>query len=89
MSKHAQNLQAMLVVLPRDICHVHRDIIHEAAVELKTLAADAARYQWLRSQDINSIDKGGIFAGQTPQNLVLNGEDLDRAIDLARGASPI
>jgi hypothetical protein len=88
MSKHAQNLQAMLVLLPKDICHVHRDIIHEAAVELKTLAADAARYQWLRSRDLDSIHKGGIFAGQTPQNLVLNGEDMDRAIDLARGAIP-
>jgi hypothetical protein len=83
MSKHAKNLQAMLVVLPKDICHVHRDVIHDAAVELKTLAADAARYQWMRSRDLNAIDKGGIFAGQMPQNLVINGEDLDREIDAA------
>lgn len=88
MSKHAKNLHTMLVVLPKDICHVHRDVIHDAAVELKTLAADAARYQWLRSRDLDAIDKGGIFVGQTPQNFVLNGEDLDRAIDLARGAIP-
>jgi hypothetical protein len=44
---------------------------------------DAERYRWLRRRDLDAIDAGGVFAGQTPQNLVLNGEDLDRAVDAA------
>lgn len=42
---------------------------------------DAARYRWLRSRDIDAIHKGGIFAGKTPDNVVLSGIDLDTAID--------
>ncbi|MEB0106620.1 hypothetical protein [Pseudomonas sp. MH9.3] len=51
------------------------------------LARDAARYRWLRERDLNSICAGGVFVGRTPQNIVLNGEDLDQAIDakLAEG----
>lgn len=51
------------------------------------LARDAARYRWLRERDLNSISAGGVFVGRTPQNVVLNGEDLDQAIDakLAEG----
>lgn len=51
------------------------------------LARDAARYRWLRERDLNSISAGGMFVGRTPQNIVLNGEDLDQAIDakLAEG----
>ena len=44
-------------------------------------ARDAARYRWLRSRDLNTIVEGGVFAGLTPENVVLNGEDLDRAVD--------
>ncbi|WP_201274069.1 hypothetical protein [Microvirga brassicacearum] len=44
---------------------------------------DAARYRFLRSRDLDTIDKGGVFAGRTPENTVLNGEDLDRAVDAA------
>ncbi|GAA4218713.1 hypothetical protein GGQ68_002532 [Sagittula marina] len=42
---------------------------------------DAARYRWLKSRDLETIHKGGVFAGLTPENVVLNGEDLDRHID--------
>lgn len=42
---------------------------------------DAERYRWLRSRDVNSISKGGVFAGITPQNLVINEETLDEAVD--------
>lgn len=42
---------------------------------------DALRYQWLRKKDLGTISEGGVFAGITPENLVLNEEDLDSAID--------
>jgi|GEM_PF-3751352 len=48
-------------------------------------AKDAARYRWLRSRDVDAIGQGGVFAGLTPDNLVLSGVDLDRAVDEARG----
>ena len=43
---------------------------------------DAVRYRKLRAVDINTIHKGGVFAGLTPDNVVINGEDLDIAVDL-------
>lgn len=49
-------------------------------------AIDANRYQYLRSRDLSTIDQGGIFAGMTPSNVVLNGADLDEAIDQAMGS---
>ncbi len=45
------------------------------------LALDANRYRWLRARDLDTIKAGGVFAGLTPENLVLNGEDLDIVID--------
>lgn len=51
--------------------------------ENKRLAVFENRYQFLRNADIDAIYKGGIFAGQTPENLVINGQDLDDAIDKA------
>ncbi|WP_170842219.1 hypothetical protein [Pacificibacter marinus] len=39
------------------------------------------RYRHLRHKDVDTVYSGGIFAGQTPQNYVLNKEDLDQAID--------
>mgnify|MGYP000173545714 CR=1 FL=1 len=45
---------------------------------------DAARYRFLRERDLDTIKGGGVFAGMTPDNVVLNGEDLDAAIDAAR-----
>ena len=47
------------------------------------LRKDAERYQWLRSRDLETISHGGVFAGITPQNMVLNEETLDEAIDAA------
>lgn len=51
-----------------------------------TDARDAARYRWLRSRDLDAISQGGVFAGMTPENVILNGEDLDEAIDAAIAA---
>ena len=60
---------------------------HKALEKVLSEKRDAERYRWLRERDLDTIDAGGVFAGQTPQNLVLNGEDLDRAIDAAMGAA--
>lgn len=50
------------------------------------LEKDAARYRWLRERDLETVHKGGVFAGMTPENYVLNGADLDAAIDAALAA---
>lgn len=41
----------------------------------------SARYKYLRERDLDTIQKGGIFAGSTPDNQLLSGVDLDKAID--------
>lgn len=46
---------------------------------------DAQRYRYLRSRDLDTIEKGGVFAGLTPKNVVLAGLDLDAAVDAAMG----
>jgi len=50
------------------------------------LRAKAERYDYLRDRDLGAIQAGGVFAGKTPDNVVLNGGDLDAAIDAARAA---
>lgn len=37
MNKHAQSLQTMLALLPPEVCHVYRDTIHDAVIELDRL----------------------------------------------------
>ncbi|MCL4069017.1 hypothetical protein M3484_20885 [Pseudomonas sp. GX19020] len=56
----------------------------KAGVDLESLSRDAARYRWLRDRDLATISNGGVFAGMTPDNVVLSGEDLDSAIDVVR-----
>ncbi|WP_200990961.1 ead/Ea22-like family protein, partial [Pseudomonas aeruginosa] len=51
--------------------------------EVERLRTDAARYRWLRERDLETIRRGGVFAGMTPENIVLNLEDLDAEIDAA------
>lgn len=46
-----------------------------------SVEADALRYRHLRAKDVDTIENGGVFAGQTPQNFVLSEDDLDKAID--------
>lgn len=48
-----------------------------------TDARDADRYRWLRSRDLDTITRGGVFAGKMPEKQVVNGIDLDRYIDKA------
>ena len=67
----------------------------EASAEIERLAdalmereRDARRYRFLRSRDLDAIVDGGVFAGKVPDNVVLNGEDLDREIDAAMLKTP-
>ncbi|MCV3976398.1 ead/Ea22-like family protein [Pseudomonas aeruginosa] len=53
------------------------------AEDYEALRKDAERYRWLRERDLETIRQGGVFAGMTPENIVLNQEDLDAAIDAA------
>lgn len=57
-------------------------LIEWIASRVETLMRDAMRYRKLRDADIDAIHKGGVFAGLTPDNVVINGEDLDIAVDL-------
>jgi len=54
-----------------------------AEAEVERLRVDAGRYRWLRSRNADTIDRGGVFAGKTPDNLILTEVDLDQAIDAA------
>jgi len=55
-------------------------VLHLSA-ENETLAKNANRYLVLRQADVDTIQNGGLFAGLTPENIVINGEDLDQRID--------
>lgn len=73
---------------PNDVRNKYRSFARAALSipEAGEEAADAARYRWLRSRDLDTIDAGGIFIGRVPENLVVNGDDADRAIDAAISA---
>lgn len=53
----------------------------------RQLEADAARYRFLRNRQTRHVDfaAGGLFAGRIPENRIIGGEDLDRAIDTELG----
>lgn len=51
--------------------------------EHQAIQTKADRYDYLRERDLDTLHMGGVFAGKTPDNVVLNGEDLDAAIDAA------
>ena len=62
----------------------HKQRASHGATRNKEL--DSARYRWLRERDLSVIHDGGVFAGKTPDNIALNGDDLDQAIDDAMTA---
>lgn len=49
----------------------------------------AARYMHLRAKPLDTIHQGGVFAGLVPDNMVLNGEDLDAVIDREMATAPL
>ena len=49
----------------------------------EALHRDAARYAYLRMRPLDTIQRGGVFAGLVPANVVLNGKELDAAVDAA------
>lgn len=59
------------------------------AAEVEAEKADAARYRFLRSRDLDTIKAGGVFAGMTPKNVILSGGDLDQAVDAAMGRQTV
>ena len=59
------------------------DRLQTRVTELAQFERDARRYRYLRERDLDTIHKGGIFAGCVPENVVVNGDDLDAAIDTA------
>ncbi|WP_196691211.1 hypothetical protein ACJKIJ_20990 [Pseudomonas aeruginosa] len=61
----------------------HETLLPFFADDYESMQKDAARYRWLRERDLETIRQGGVFAGMTPENIVLNQEDLDAAIDAA------
>lgn len=75
-----------------------RSSVDEIRAQLKKLAEPAAlplellrfaqRYAFLRERPLDAIHSGGVFVGRTPQNVVLNGDDLDEAIDAELGVAP-
>lgn len=54
---------------------------------LETAEVYADRYRYLRERPQDAVGAGGVFAGKTPDNVVLNGADLDAAIDAARAGA--
>lgn len=55
--------------------------VAELFAENEALRKDAERYRVLRQADVDTIHNGGLFAGLTPDNIVINGHDLDRRAD--------
>lgn len=49
--------------------------------ENEALRRNAARYLVLRRSDLDTIHNGGLFAGLTPENIVVNGHELDVLVD--------
>ncbi|MGF7197538.1 hypothetical protein FHW81_002663 [Pseudomonas sp. RC10-4-2] len=61
----------------------HETLLPFFAEDYEALRKDVERYRWLRERDLETISRGGVFAGMTPKNIVLNLEDLDAEIDAA------
>ena len=64
-----------------DAAPIAARVLREAADRINALSANAARYEHLRAKDLDQAQSGGLFAGLTPDNVVINGPDLDDAID--------
>lgn len=71
------------------LCWQDNDLCSRCGDRLqKQIERDAARYRHLRNRPTRTVDValGGVFAWRLPENLMLGGEDLDRAVDADLGA---
>lgn len=68
--------------MTEDLCSACHD------AEVRSVERDAARYRFLRNRQTRAVDigLGGVFAGKVPENTILAGEHLDRAVDAEIGA---
>lgn len=85
---HAETLECPVAEFRKEFSNQltylpYPEVAYIQAVDGLCAAVDANRYQYLRSRDLDTIDQGGIFVGMTPSNVVMNGADLDEAIDKA------
>lgn len=78
-----RDVRAARQALSSDAGRDYAERLRKAEEELEQYKRDAERYRWLRERDVDTIHKGGVFAGVTPENLVINQEDLDAHIDRA------
>lgn len=64
-----------------DFCSRCHDRLDEQLVQ------DAARYRHIRNRQFRAVDiaAGGVFAWIIHANLIIGGEDLDRAVDFEMG----
>ena len=60
-----------------------RAYVHTLEVMVAELERDAQRYRYLRDRDLDTIHMGGVFVGRVPENVVVNGDELDAVIDWA------
>ena len=90
LPQRMEEIREALTEAGHPLCNENGHLALKALVALvaerDALRADAERYQWLRGRDLNTIAAGGVFAGMTPQNIVINGADLDSRIDAERAA---
>lgn len=77
-----ENLEENIPI--KELARRYNEVIRQRD-DLLASSIDAKRYQYLRSRDLDTINSGGIFAGITPDNVVVNGDDLDEAIDKVIG----
>jgi hypothetical protein len=85
-SQHLQrnNGDAHAEAAIRHVALLREDIeayLAKQQVEQEPMSDDEKRYQYLRNRPLDTITSGGVFAGLTPENIVLNGDDLDKHID--------
>lgn len=84
-----EHIDAGIEIDGEPLCWVTADLCSRCHDWLQAqLEADARRYRHIRDRQMRPVDiaVGGVFAGRIPDNTILSGEDLDRAIDGEMGA---
>ena len=67
-----------------DHIHGYRTQVEAGALMIESMRRDAERYRWLRNRDLYARYYG-VVVETTPDNIVINGKELDNAIDAAMG----